>query len=172
MPGRREFHATELQIPGDYINIPFDLPTEEERYVGILACQINPLLKTLETKVTKCSPVPSASKEKPKKSVKGAAKEEPKEEYAIQFQDTAFFPEGGGQLHDQGHVRVIGQDAQQPIFIKDVRRVGLSAVHYSDTPLEVGAMVKQEVDWDRRWDLMLQHTGQHVRVILHKTFNS
>ena len=172
MRGRREFHATELQIPADYINIPFDLPTEEERYVGILACQINPLLKTLETRVTKCSPVPSVGKEKPKKSVKGAAKEEPKEEYAIQFQDTAFFPEGGGQLHDQGHVRVIGQDAQQPIFIKDVRRIGLSAVHYSDTPLEVGAIVKQEVDWNRRWDLMLQHTGQHVRVILHKTFNS
>lgn len=36
------------------------------------------------------------------------------------------------------------------------------AVHFTSVPLQVGEDVKQTVDWDRRFDNMQQHSGQHL----------
>ena len=41
-------------------------------------------------------------------------------------------------------------------------RKGLTAVHYVDQPLEEGATVTVELDWERRFDHMQQHSGQLV----------
>ena len=40
-----------------------------------------------------------------------------------------------------------------------VSREGASAVHLLPQPLEEGAEVEMEVDWERRFDHMQQHSG-------------
>ncbi len=67
---------------------------------------------------------------------------------------TAFYPEGGGQACDLGSLggaRVL-----------DVRERGEAVVHLCDGPLEIGAEVEGRIDWERRFDLMQQHTGEHI----------
>jgi alanyl-tRNA synthetase len=71
-----------------------------------------------------------------------------------------FYPESGGQSADYG---TIGSDR-----VVDVTEgAGESVCHYiepasSDADLQVGAEVACQVDWERRFDHMQQHTGQHV----------
>ncbi len=74
--------------------------------------------------------------------------------WEISLDATAFYPEGGGQACDTGSlggVRVL--DVQE--------RAGL-VTHLCDGPLEVGAQVAGSIDWTRRFDLMQQHTGEHI----------
>ena len=63
--------------------------------------------------------------------------------------------------------------ASIPILIRDqslstpyrVRREGAQAVHFLDAatlPFEVGSEVNLVVDWERRFDHMTQHSGQHL----------
>ncbi len=76
---------------------------------------------------------------------------------------TAFYPEGGGQACDLG---VLGGAR-----VLDVRERGEEVLHLCDAPLEVGAAVEGEIDWDRRFDLMQQHTGEHiVSGVIHRRF--
>ena len=76
---------------------------------------------------------------------------------------TAFYPEGGGQACDLG---VLGG-----VRVLDVREKGETVVHLCDGPLEVGAAVEGSIDYDRRFDLMQQHTGEHiVSGIIHRWF--
>ena len=76
---------------------------------------------------------------------------------------TAFYPEGGGQACDLGclgGVRVL-----------DVREKGETVVHLCDGPLPVGETVKGAIDYERRFDLMQQHSGEHiVSGIVHEWF--
>ena len=75
--------------------------------------------------------------------------------YRVQFEDTILFPEGGGQPEDLGCL-------DGGISVVHVSREGDSAVHYTDAPLEVGAQIQMRVNWERRWDHMQQHSGQHL----------
>lgn len=36
------------------------------------------------------------------------------------------------------------------------------AIHYVDQQFNVGDSVRQSVDWERRFDHMQQHSGQHL----------
>ena len=67
--------------------------------------------------------------------------------------DTICYPEGGGQPGDRG--RIAG------IAITEVRRVGEEVRHYLAGPPPSG-QVRAELDWERRFDHMQQHTGQHL----------
>ncbi len=67
---------------------------------------------------------------------------------------TAFYPEGGGQAADLG---TLGQ-AQ----VLDVQERGEAVVHLCDRPLAPGAEVTGSIDYARRFDLMQQHTGEHI----------
>ena len=78
--------------------------------------------------------------------------EETKGGYAVILDQTAFYPEGGGQGCDLG---TLG-DAN----ITDVQEKGEKVVHYCDKPLS-GSVVGK-IDWERRFDLMQQHTGEHI----------
>lgn len=74
--------------------------------------------------------------------------------YAITLDQTAFYPEGGGQACDLGTL----EDAK----VLYVGEQGDKIVHICDKPLDVGATVSGAIDWDRRFDLMQQHTGEHI----------
>lgn len=80
--------------------------------------------------------------------------EEGKKGFEVVLEDTAFYPEGGGQLADRGK---LGDAA-----VTDVRRAGGVIVHYTDKALEPGSVVKGVLDWDRRFDNMQNHTGEHM----------
>ena len=74
--------------------------------------------------------------------------------WLVTLDATAFYPEGGGQACDLGKL----DDAA----VLDVREKDGDVVHLCDRPLEVGKTVTGNIDWERRFDLMQQHTGEHI----------
>ncbi len=83
--------------------------------------------------------------------------------YAVELDATAFYPEGGGQPCDLGTL----SDAR----VLDVREVDGQILHLCDKALSVGQAVTGVIDWGRRFDLMQQHTGEHmVSGIVHAMF--
>lgn len=74
--------------------------------------------------------------------------------YEVVLNQTAFYPEGGGQPADIGIL--------QGVKVKDVRIKDGVIYHMTDGPLEVGQEVDGSVDFERRFDLMQQHSGEHI----------
>jgi alanyl-tRNA synthetase len=66
---------------------------------------------------------------------------------------TAFYPTSGGQPHDTGTL------GDMPVL--DVVDEGERIAHVLARPL-AGDRVEGRLDWDRRFDHMQQHTGQHL----------
>lgn len=81
--------------------------------------------------------------------------------FNVILKDTILFPEGGGQPDDHG---MIGE-----VPVLRVTRQGLDALHFVTSPLEVGQEVFVKVDWERRFDHMQQHSGQHLITALADT---
>ena len=76
---------------------------------------------------------------------------------------TAFYPEGGGQPGDTGMLGAVR--------VTDTQVRGDAVVHFCDAPLECGAAVHGVLDWERRFDLMQLHSGEHiVSGIIHRRF--
>src|SRR5574337_409708 len=73
--------------------------------------------------------------------------------WTVALDQTAFYPTSGGQPNDTGK---LGEAR-----VVDVRDKGEEIVHIVDRPLERGPVCGC-VDWDRRFDHMQQHTGQHL----------
>lgn len=73
---------------------------------------------------------------------------------AVTLDRTAFYPTSGGQPFDTGR---LGDAA-----VVETVDEGEEVVHVLASPLAEGARVHGEIDWDRRFDHMQQHTGQHV----------
>lgn len=68
---------------------------------------------------------------------------------------TAFYPTSGGQPFDVG---TIGEANVVDVFDQEDGTIG----HLVDRELEVNSRVRGHVDWNRRFDHMQQHTGQHL----------
>lgn len=79
-------------------------------------------------------------------------------EYLV-LDKTCFFPEGGGQPADTGHIFFGDNEAR----IIDVQKIGKVIVHRikGDIPKE-NTVVKGVLDWDKRYSLMKNHTATHV----------
>lgn len=77
-----------------------------------------------------------------------------KEGYAVILDQTAFYPEGGGQPADIG---LLGENEVAHVFIKDE-----TIYHVMSKPLKVGEKVKGIIDFERRFDYMQQHSGEHI----------
>lgn len=78
------------------------------------------------------------------------------EQNGVLLDRTAFYPGGGGQLPDQGRLWN-GGDA---CAVDKVRR---GNVHVIDGELPpVGAGVRGELDWERRYNIMRTHTAMHI----------
>lgn len=74
--------------------------------------------------------------------------------YEIRLDATAFYPEGGGQACDLGTLN--------GVQVLDVREREEEILHLCEAPLEVSSTVEGVIDYDRRFDLMQQHTGEHI----------
>lgn len=78
---------------------------------------------------------------------------------AVALDRTIFYPTGGGQPHDTGHLHHAGG----PVGVTAVTKEGTVVWHQLDGPApEVGATVRCELDWDRRHALMRAHSAMHV----------
>ncbi len=75
---------------------------------------------------------------------------------------TAFYPEGGGQVADKGVIKLSNGETYRVV---DVQKVGEVIVHITDKPLNTvnkERIVKGEIDWHRRYQLMRHHTATHI----------
>jgi len=79
-------------------------------------------------------------------------------EYVV-FDKTCFYPEGGGQPADSGHLKFNHSEAR----VIDVQKVGKVIVHRikGDIP-RTSSTIKGVLDWDKRYSLMKNHTATHV----------
>ncbi len=85
--------------------------------------------------------------------------------WAVELNQTAFYPEGGGQPPDTGR---LGEGN-----VLDVQEENGKIYHFVDCPLTVGSVVKGEINRQRRFDLMQQHTGEHILSgLLHGMFHT
>jgi alanyl-tRNA synthetase len=73
---------------------------------------------------------------------------------AVILDQTAFYPESGGQPHDTGTLN----DAH---VLKAYEDHAGAIIHILDREIPPGA-VAGRIDWARRFDHMQQHTGQHI----------
>jgi alanyl-tRNA synthetase len=77
----------------------------------------------------------------------------PRPVWSVILDRTLFYPTSGGQPHDCGPIG----DAR----VLDVLDKEDLILHVVDKPLQSGP-VKASIDWNRRFDHMQQHTGQHL----------
>ena len=77
-----------------------------------------------------------------------------KDGYELVLKDTIFYPEGGGQPCDKGTI--------QGVEVIAVQREKERIVHITKQPLAPGENVHCEIDWEYRFDLMQNHTGEHI----------
>ncbi|MBO5037329.1 MAG: alanyl-tRNA editing protein [Clostridia bacterium] len=94
----------------------------------------DPYLKKFEATVTAC--------------------EENKGKFDLTLDQTAFFPTGGGQPHDDGEI--------DGAVVFDVYEKDGEIYHTVDRPIEVGKKVVCEIDFEKRFMLMQNHSGEHI----------
>ena len=83
--------------------------------------------------------------------------------YWVELDRTAFYPEGGGQPWDTGVLNGV------PVTNVQLRRGAV--LHRTAAPLAPGETAEGEIDWPRRFDLMQQHSGEHiVSGLIHAAF--
>ena len=106
--------------------------------------------------------------------------------YEVILDQTAFYPEGGGQPCDLGTLEAAEQDsdagqseyadaaertgltgnpagaAGSTVSVLDVQESGEEVLHLCSAPLEAGTLVRGQIDWQRRLTHMREHSGEHI----------
>ncbi len=73
----------------------------------------------------------------------------------IVLKETAFYPTGGGQPFDTGKIN--------GVQVYNVDEINGEIFHYIESPLPQDVKIVECVlDWERRYDHMQQHSGQHI----------
>ena len=86
--------------------------------------------------------------------------DEKKKGYLVILDQTAFFPEEGGQLPDRG---LLDGKSVLDVKIKKNPETGSETIlHLLKEPLEAGSQVTGQIDWNHRFDQMQQHSGEHI----------
>jgi misacylated tRNA(Ala) deacylase len=83
------------------------------------------------------------------------------ENHAVALDRSAFYPGGGGQPADSG--LLIAGDQTWPV--RRAKKVGDLVYHVleGEAPLPImGAAVRGQIDWERRYQLMRTHTAMHI----------
>ncbi|KAH9077092.1 ThrRS/AlaRS common domain-containing protein [Lactarius deliciosus] len=155
-----------LRIPSDTsVTIP----------VGLLACQRDPLLRSLDTSIisaTLLKPSPPSSVKKGSHVKQAKVSSVPAFHYPVLrvvLHDTVLFPEGGGQPTDIG--TLTSEDGTEGVAVHYVK----SAEDIGDVPdvFVSGKRVSLELGqagFQRRLDHMSMHTSQHLlSAVIEKT---
>ena len=79
---------------------------------------------------------------------------EAKKGYHVILDRSAFYPEGGGQPSDTGMLN--------DVKVTEVHEKDGELLHYTEKALEAGTQVTGKINWERRFDLMQQHSGEHI----------
>uniref|UniRef100_A0A9J7YH87 Alanyl-tRNA synthetase domain containing 1 n=2 Tax=Cyprinus carpio TaxID=7962 RepID=A0A9J7YH87_CYPCA len=116
-------------------------------------CQRDCYMQEFDTCVVSCVPA--------ELTLENNGKKEKLKGFNLKLKDTILFPEGGGQPDDHGTVGGV------PVL--RVLRQGPEAVHFISSALEEGQEVHIKLDWERRFDHMQQHSGQHLITALADT---
>lgn len=74
--------------------------------------------------------------------------------YETALDQTAFFPEAGGQPADNGTL--------DGVEVLDVQIREETVYHYTKTPFEIGKTVEGKLDFERRFNFMQNHSGEHI----------
>ena len=83
--------------------------------------------------------------------------------WLVTLNQTGFYPEGGGQPYDTGTLNGI------PVL--SVHERGEQVIHELAQPIEEGTLAEGIIDWQRRYDNMQLHTGEHILSgLVHKHF--
>ena len=86
-----------------------------------------------------------------------------KKGYETVLDRSAFYPEGGGQPGDTGFIG--------GVRVNDTHEKAGEVIHYCEEPLTPGEEVEGVIDFERRFDFMQQHSGEHiVSGLLHARF--
>uniref|UniRef100_A0A667HST0 Threonyl/alanyl tRNA synthetase SAD domain-containing protein n=1 Tax=Lynx canadensis TaxID=61383 RepID=A0A667HST0_LYNCA len=76
--------------------------------------------------------------------------------FQVVLEDTLLFPRAGDRYQPDDHGTI------NDISVLRVTRRGAQADHFTQTALAPGTAVQVRVDWERRFDHMQQHSGQHL----------
>lgn len=140
--------------------------------------QIDTYLKEWDARILAAKPAPEVPVDSAKQPAGGSAEASPQTCYLIQLDQTAFFPEGGGQGADHGQLCLIGSDSEAVFSVIDVQEDGDLIWHTVCLPdpadgsseptgelctiLSEGCKVHCILDWDRRFEHMQRHCGEHL----------
>lgn len=138
--------------------------------------QIDTYLKEWDARILAAKPAPEVPGDSAKQPAGGSAEASPQTCYLIQLDQTAFFPEGGGQGADHGVIQVSSQGSQDVAFsVVDAQEDGdliwhtvkpasseKSLTNDLCTILSEGCKVHCILDWDRRFEHMQRHCGEHL----------
>lgn len=80
------------------------------------------------------------------------------ESWKVVLDQTAFYPEGGGQPADHGVLKTVNGE----VPVTDVHEKNGAVVHTTAAPVEPDTVVTGALDWARRFDHMQQHSGEHI----------
>ena len=81
---------------------------------------------------------------------------------------TVFFPEGGGQSSDRGWIFIGEEESGEAFPVIDVQisdgmiRHRVSCPERHTDRLRTGETVILQIDWERRFGFMQNHTGEHI----------
>lgn len=76
----------------------------------------------------------------------------------VVFNQTVFYPRGGGQASDRGVVIYNGKE----IPVIKVQKISGKVYHSLAEPIAIGEKVHLKIDWDHRYRLMKLHTALHI----------
>lgn len=103
-----------------------------------------PYVKTFEAVITGCRPKKAGT-------------------FEVLLDRTGFYPEGGGQPADQGR---LGEAKVLAVHERDGE-----VIHETDGPLKIGDTVTGCIDWERRFNNMQNHSGEHLfSGLVHKRY--
>ncbi|KAH8976713.1 ThrRS/AlaRS common domain-containing protein [Lactarius hatsudake] len=165
-----------LRLPSDTsVTIP----------VGLLACQRDPLLRSLDTSIvsaTLLKPSPPSFVKKGSHVKQAKVSSVPAFHYPVLrvvLHDTVLFPEGGGQPTDIG---TLTSEDGRVWNVELVKRHGGVAVHYVKSAEDIGdvpdvfvpgkrvSLELGQAGFQRRLDHMSMHTSQHLlSAVIEKT---
>ena len=77
-----------------------------------------------------------------------------KKGFLVTLDRTAFYPEGGGQPTDQG--------TMNGLAVTEVHEKDGVIFHTVEGNVDIGETVSCRIDWERRFDHMQQHSGEHI----------